>query len=309
MVDNASNDFIRVVVPTKTTWTAGQHYFVRFSSFGRHSLSTHPFTVCSLPTRAPASVAAQSELVFYIRPQGGFTSALAKHAEQNPSFTTKVLIDGPYGGTNLQQVARATRLIFVAGGSGAGWLLPMMETFLRQVGSSKYLEVSSDNAGGRVEKSDKRSARVILATRDRATEAWFAAAVDELYSKYVAVDPANHLEIEVHCTTTDRVRSTGEATRDNSNSNGSLDARQRSPDAEKALPRADLAKGHSYGRPDLPEIIASEAKEGSRITGVFACGPLSMQHDLSNAVANQQLGIMKNGSEEMYLHMEHFSWA
>lgn len=78
------------------------------------------------------------------------------------------------------------------------------------------------------------------------------------------------------------------------------------PDLAKPL---DLA--HISGRPDLGVAITSEVRSsGSQErTGVFVCGPLSMQHDVSNAVASEQLGLVKDGSKEVYLHVEHFSWA
>jgi len=42
---------------------------------------------------------------------------------------------------------------------------------------------------------------------------------------------------------------------------------------------------------------------------VFVCGPASMQIDMSNAVAAEQLTILRGGRNDVYLHMEHFSWA
>lgn len=311
VVDLTPNGFIRVVVPTKTTWTAGQHYFVRFLSLGRHSLSTHPFTVCSLPSIRPGD-AGQSELVFYIRPQGGFTSALARHTEANPGFSTTVLLDGPYGGTNLQQVARSHRLVLVAGGSGAGWLLPMVETFLRQ-SRSALQRYSSDSDDSKIEKSEQRTARVILATRDLATEQWFIAAINELLERYSIDNTTSPLEIEVHQTAGDHEASPNINMRqppgEKDELNVGLSDGQNSPDSEKPMPNTAQTKDYLRGRPNLPAIIQSEARSGSSSIGVFACGPLSMQSDLSNAVAKQQIDIMKDGSREMYLHMEHFSWA
>ena len=68
------------------------------------------------------------------------------------------------------------------------------------------------------------------------------------------------------------------------------------------------------GRPNLPSIIHEEAASGretGQTTGVFVCGPLTMQNDVRNAVAGENLNILKssNAIGGMYLHLEHFSWA
>ncbi|KAM0716250.1 hypothetical protein Q7P37_007695 [Cladosporium fusiforme] len=311
VVDLTTNGFIRVVIPTRTTWEAGQHYFVRFFGLGRHSLSTHPFTVCSLPSGSP-----QSELVFYIRAQGGLTSALVRHLEANPTWSTNVLLDGPYGGTNLQQLARAQRLILVAGGSGAGWLLPMIETFLRQNAKRRYLQDTSDSDGGKIEKANNRTARVILATREQITKQWFVTALDSLLASFPDERSSNSLEVEVYCTADNHeLNQKSNMTQPPSDSKEiSTDVSigresQHASDAEDSPPRTVHVSDQFHGRPNIPAIIESEAIAGAQSIGVFACGPLSMQSDLSNAVAKQQIDIMKNGSKEIYLHMEHFSWA
>jgi predicted transcriptional regulator len=59
-------------------------------------------------------------------------------------------------------------------------------------------------------------------------------------------------------------------------------------------------------RPDVGGIVAEEAiAAGEKSLGVFVCGPLSMQADVGRAVAGEQF----KGRRDVYLHMEHFSWA
>lgn len=310
-----SNGFVRVTIPTKTTWRAGQHYFVRFLTLGLHSWTSHPFTACSLPLKAHLYDAKTSELIFYIRPQGGFTRRLASYLESRPTFSTKVILDGPYGGVDMEKLATPERLLFVAGGAGAGFLLPMIEAFLRRLSMEK-------SGGG--EKQDARAsnttARVILATRDHSTQAWFKHAVGELLARYSIDEPLHTLEVGVHFTgneSTDHAfvssgRSSGEV-RDQEKgfhagqAAAATDGSNSSSENVQLARRASLSK--SDGRPHLPTIVAEEAASSDRSLAIFACGPLSMQSDLSNAVAKQQLSIMKSPSKEIYLHMEHFSWA
>lgn len=48
---------------------------------------------------------------------------------------------------------------------------------------------------------------------------------------------------------------------------------------------------------------------GSALLGFFVCGPLCMQYDVANAVANDQVAALGQEPKDTYLHMEHFSWA
>jgi predicted ferric reductase len=67
------------------------------------------------------------------------------------------------------------------------------------------------------------------------------------------------------------------------------------------------------GRPKLPLIIQEEAAkvvEVGQSLSVFVCGPTTMQNDVRNAVAEENLNILKGSKAGgVYLHSEHFSWA
>lgn len=212
----------------------------------------------------------------------------------------------------MAKLARAERLLFIAGGSGAGWLLPMIESFLRRL--------DTPSAQSEIEKSSRPTARVILATRDIATQHWFTQAVCELFARYPTVQSSALLDLEVYFTGNDNIASDLEKTdRPSAEPKDTLkDTIVRQPESDSD--DSDAHQPHtstshhariqkSNGRPDVPAIMEREAQEGGRSIGVFACGPLSMQSDLSNAVAKQQLNIMRDGSKDIYLHMEHFSWA
>src|ERR1700761_2927581 len=116
------NGFTRITIPAKFDWRPGQHCFLRFTSFGLlQAISAHPFTICSSPSIQPNE---QSELVFYIRHQRGFTAKLYQYSLENPGASVPVLVDGPYGGINPQKYDDGDHLLVIAGGSGAGWCLP-----------------------------------------------------------------------------------------------------------------------------------------------------------------------------------------
>ncbi|KAH6641959.1 FAD-binding domain-containing protein [Boeremia exigua] len=304
-----NNGFIRLTIPSvNMLWKPGQHCFLRFTSFGLQAFSSHPFTICSLPELDGKE---GSGLVFYIRPSHGLTRKLQDYASKNQNTAVPVLVDGPYGGINVQRFNEADRLLVVAGGSGSEWILPLLELFCRQQSASRDLTAHQE-----IEKADLESnqihqkLRVVLATRDLSSRSWFLDSVNELLAKYSLSLQLPNIAIEVHLTgeaenATTGVRSADEA-RDSSSSSDNI----------KVEPKADRTATSSKelsGRPDLPLMVHQEgeaaALEGLSLS-VYVCGPTTMQNDVRNAVAKENIDILKGSkSGGVYLHSEHFSWA
>ena len=308
----ASNGFIRVSVPMKSTWRAGQHYFVRFLSLGLHAWTIHPFTACSLPQRVSMFEVKESELVFYIRPRTGFTARLARYVEAHPECRMRVLLDGPYGGIDMRKIHQSQRSIVVAGGSGAGWILPLITAYLRRL----------ELLDGFPAPARQPSMRVILATRDIATRDWFEETVQTLLASFDMSSPPSGLEIGCYFTgsaeNVEAPKATGQFLRKLEDAEKakdpkmpSFEVRSESGSSSEVQSSKVVNVQHLDSRPDLPSMIHAEAAsvKSDCTLGVFVCGPLSMQNDVANAVAREQIGIMTSGSKDIYLHMEHFSWA
>jgi len=317
-VGMVSNDFVKISIPMNGSWKAGQHYFIRVFGLGVHGMTTHPFTACSLPG---ATRSLTNELVFYIRPQGGFTARLARHAQQHPKTSLKVLLDGPYSGIDMRRVAASQNTVAVAGGSGAGWLLPLIEAFLRQGEHQAAVSATNPHRDGDKDLSRKAAMKVILATRDSLTRNWFEQAVMELVANKLSGRRCDELSVDIYYTGEEDHNSaiggpskSEEKSQVSNESVGSgtkalsTDVR-RSEEAASNIIQSALTPKHVSQRPDLPAIISDATEYGSESTSVLVCGPLSMQSDVSNAVARAQIGGMKDGKGDVYLHMEHFSWA
>lgn len=316
------NGFTRITIPSVSfKWTPGQHCFLRFTSFGIQALSSHPFTICSLPSPRPNE---RSELVFYIRHQRGLTEKLYQHALEKPGASVSVLIDGPYGGINMQRYIEADRLLVIAGGSGAGWILPFIELFQKRAyvppdeehgailpEEEKASEVQSESHR-LLPSSGQASLRVILATRETNSRVWFLRAVGGLLSRGSGKSTSD-VNVQVHLT--------GEADQNAAAlKEGDVIL---SSDSASSTEHIDLKTGEGrhesvpgkerHGRPDLPRIIheeAARAAEAGQSLSVFICGPTTMQNDVRNAVAKENLHILRGtGSSGVYLHAEHFSWA
>ncbi|KIW18595.1 hypothetical protein PV08_02884 [Exophiala spinifera] len=303
----ATNGLIQVSVPVSFDWTPGQHCFIRFRSMGLHGVTIHPFTICSLPHSPINKPSNPSSTVdFYIRPSGGFTGRLAKHAGGGKSET--VMLYGPYGGVNMQRLLECDRLVVIAGGSGAGWTLPFVELQIRHVKRILKAEASSDVAP---------SLKLIVATRDLTTCKWYLGKVQELLDAYGTTLAEIKSTVEMYFTGAEPLETDSSSPSPPPSTSQFVSKKVDEKDTEMVHPETasdsvDLdALGETHtGRPDLKSMISKEgSREWSQILGVFVCGPLEMQNDVRNAVADQQLDIIRGSVKDVYLHTEHFDWA
>ncbi|RTE81724.1 hypothetical protein BHE90_003793 [Fusarium euwallaceae] len=307
----ASNGFIRVSVPTKATWTVAQHYFVRFMGLGPHALTLHPFTACSLPPRDTRSGFSESELVFFIRPRGGFTARLAHYTELKTNTKMRVLLDGPYGGVDATAIGDSQHMLVIAGGSGAGWILPFITAYLdHQV-----------QAGSLTDEDSPRSLKVILATRNFLTATWFEEEVQHLLTSRSEASTSG-LEVEIYYTGSEEnqgnLTQTGQFSKASDHPEKASQSTHTpvtptsdTDEGQKTTPSLKPSIQHFKSRPGLAVKVEEEARSSGagQSLGVFVCGPLSMQSDVSTAVAREQLRIAKRGTGDILLHLEHFSWA
>lgn len=285
---------------------------MRFFTLGLHAWSIHPFTACSLPQPVADMKCTQSELVLYIRPQGGFTARLARFAQSKPEASVRVLLDGPYGGVDMRKIEQSQHQLVVAGGSGAGWVLPMITAFIRKQQCQSVGET----------RNKRGVMRVVLATRDTATAQWFEEAVRQTISNHQ--DRAGRdaeVQVDIFYTgsrdASAATNSDGQSTKlcDDLEKATEIKASARSvhggSTSEPESSRTDVLIRHHEGRPDLAALVREESDSmtDDEQLGVFVCGPLSLQNDVQNAVAAEQLTVMKGARKQVYLHMEHFSWA
>ena len=262
--------------------------------------------------------------MFYIRHRGGFTAKLHDYALTQCDLSVPILVDGPYGGINQNRFYNNDRLLVIAGGSGAGWSLPFIEQFIR------CAHFATDVERGQGNEKDPHQLRhtsarplgllVILATRDTATRVCFHGKVNDLLTKY----PSSHssspdVDVQVYLTgeAEEHLDSPVGLSDSEESESVSSKGRQLSAPEESEKTKVQVASHAAgrelQGRPPLPQIVheeAAKALETEQSLGVFVCGPDTMQNDVRNAVAKENLDALtaaRPGS--VYLHMEHFSWA
>jgi hypothetical protein len=158
------------------------------------------------------------------------------------------------------------------------------------------------------------SLRVILATRDISSRIWFLRTVNELLSRCSATDSPSSVRIQVYLTgdAAQEVDLSNKVSEDPTNLKGSASSADKIDLSEEGQ-QATVPGKEFMGRPQLPLIIQEEAAkvvEAGQSLSVFVCGPITMQNDVRNAVAEENLNILKGSKAGgVYLHSEHFSWA
>ncbi|KAJ5175339.1 Riboflavin synthase-like beta-barrel [Penicillium canariense] len=295
---------VRVSVPTVIKWAPGQHVFVRFLTSDLHLLTAHPFTISSV-CHDPDQIGKASELIFYIKPRRGVTARLAALAAKQPGITKKILIDGPYGGVSTHHMSRFDTLLVIAGGSGGGFSLAMVDEALRQSG----VTTGEDESG----QESRRHLQVVFSTRNTSIADWYIHEIESRLSQSTTLpgsDIGFETSVSVHIT----------SNRDSTLSTSTLDSEKGSTNK---LPPTDITTTGSFSlnvhrnaRPDLPGLLARTVATAhanpmpngkKQRIGVLVCGPASMLHDTRNAAALAQKRTFGGEVEELYLHSEPFA--
>ncbi|KAJ5295138.1 hypothetical protein N7508_009959 [Penicillium antarcticum] len=296
---------VKVSVPSTMKWTPGQHVFVRFLTSDLHLLTAHPFTISST-CRTPNESGKSSELVFYIKPRGGVTGRLRAMAAKSPGCTKKILIEGPYGGVSEPHMAQFDTILVIAGGSGGGFSLAMVDEALRLTGMA--LSVSEKD------RTHRRNLQVVFSTRDHAMADWYIEEIESRISQstMLSTDPENGFETSVSVHVTDQRHSGFSSSSESDDVTGTGG---KMPPTEVTTTGSFSLNVHRNARPDLPGMIARTVAmahvQGAHLqkkqrVGVLVCGPASMLHDTRNAAAVAQGRVFGGEVEELYLHSEPF---
>ena len=279
---------VEVRVPANFGWKPGQHMFIRFLALGLNGLSIHPFSICSLPRRSNDEI---SSLDFYITPTAsGFTARLASLAESKSQAAVPLLLDGPYGGIGTGSLAKFDKALIIAGGSGAGFTLPVIEDILL----NQHLHPE-----GR-----KTNIRVVLATRSPETLVWFSRSVEALCASLAGA--VCSMVVEVHVTSEAAARRSMDGEGAPSVSEEKILA---TAEGESERTSQDVMVTSRTGRPNVSRIVREETMETGTSVGIAVCGPKGMLFDVRNAAAEAEIRILRGeGPKEVYLHSEHFGW-
>lgn len=280
---------MKITVPIDTTWKPAQHAFLRFITLGTHSLTAHPFTICSVSATSRNSQT-KTEMVFYVHPRGGLTGRLAKLASQQPGYAVPVLIDGPYGGVKGKPIHSYDRSLIVSCGSGAALSLGLVMDVLAR----------RRPRPGRDTTEVEKHMQIVIATRDPDFIEWFEDALLSFIGDTEGSWPAGAISISVYQTGLHSATAYGSP--ENFETKGpAILSRLKQP---KKLPIEVLS-----GRPDISVLVRKATLQPQISLGILACGPSGVLEEVQNEAAAAQLRIMRSepGARNVYLHSELFS--
>ena len=316
---------IRVSIPTTSSWWPGQHIFIRFLTLDLHTLTSHPFTICSLPipNRSPSPstedpMRSPLTMNFYISPRSGLTARLSSLTQQSPGGkNVRVLLDGPYGGLKHRTLQSFNKALLIAGGAGAGFTLPVIEDFLqREYPGGRRCQVTEG------EKSyQTKTLRVVLAVKTEAYRAWYEEMLKELIRNCGLEHKTDALVVHIYVTEPGTPSgatqldfkfspTSSPSTPSNSEDKEKGDSISIAAPPQGASDRDACASIHRGPRPDLPALIKRVNAEKAEMEslGIAVCGPSGMLFDVRNAAASAQVDILKRGGGEVWLYQEHFGW-
>lgn len=126
-----TNNGVKVTIPTRMRWRAGQHVFLRIPSISL--LDNHPFTVASvMQEKGEGNDFEYNDLVLVFKPHKGFTKQMFDLSRSMPDFSLRAFLDGPYGGLSRKLEAFET-VLMIAGGSGITPIVAHLQHLVQKV--------------------------------------------------------------------------------------------------------------------------------------------------------------------------------
>lgn len=252
------------------TYTPGQHIYLGFPSLPQ-KLRINPFSIVNPnPTN-------DKEIHLIARSLSGTTAILSDLAKQRQP--THLLIEGPYGSArHFPNLETYDRILFVAGGVGATFTLPIYIDLLQRAARDEPIPPT----------------RFIWTVRDAHDAQW---GMDQLRAQ---LGKLPDLELYISHTESDRQHGTRrqeDVQAIELQQQGQFQDRVRNFDA-------DLVNVTKEGRPDLKTIVDEifEVDPNDRVA-VLVCGPKGMGKSV-----RREVGRWVKTGRDVFWHGEEFGW-
>ena len=109
----------------------GQHAYIFLTDASRSRIyRCNPFSVASIPST-------DGQVRFIARVLDGNTALLAREANAGKYLTRHIAIEGPYGVKHSEKLLHYDRVLFVAGGVGATFIVPLYRQLLADLSPSR----------------------------------------------------------------------------------------------------------------------------------------------------------------------------
>lgn len=255
-------------------WKIGQHFYLCFAESS--VWQSHPFSPVNLPQARNGSVTHS----YVFRAKKGETKKIAelavKKLAQSPKATTPVILSGPYGESIADTLMPEDNLLFVAGGTGIAYVLPVL------------LDI--------VQKPAVKDRRIqfVWAIRQKADLCW-------VEPEILAINKAARSHgVEIHIYVTREVGSSASSIQEEKSGELAVDVKETgsccssTTKGDQVPMSLDIQKIGSKGmnqHPDLHALVTNFVDDTIRgPTKVFGSGPGGMISDLRTVVASCNSG-------------------
>ncbi|KAI1570780.1 ferric reductase like transmembrane component [Pyrenophora tritici-repentis] len=317
---------IRVPLPTDSNalkWRPGQHVYLSRPWAGNKAPSwydqwlminkTNPFTVASLPSKDKELLLVARTLNGNTKYLGDLARYLAQGGSNVPMLSTAggdipilpLLLEGPYGAsTRLPNLSEYDRVLLVAGGVGATFIIPMYRSMLELDNTT--------SAGTRI--------RCIWAVRNLAETQWAtlpASVPNDEQSDNAGIEANGNgmlqssPNVEVYVT-----RSPGSDSQVNSRASGvfavdpddehgeaiEMQENEQLLSMEEQMEKPGKGMVVKSGRPNISKVVDEVLSKGMR-TAVICCGPKRLTEDTKKNVE-----VWVKRGHDVFWYDETFGW-
>ncbi|ETW84033.1 ferric reductase [Heterobasidion irregulare TC 32-1] len=284
-----SSDSLRLTLIRRIPlgWMPGQHVFLAFPTVSNVPLESHPFTIANIPKEGRG----EQELVFIIRGREGLTKRLVERAAEKDGVKIPVFLDGPYGNpTNLRPY---TTCVFIAGGSGVSYTLPLLLDLVKRVRDGTALA---------------KRILFVWAIRDEEYLEWVAGLLADVIS---TVPPSLSIDIDLYVTGTSTQAKAASDLPLQEQATTTHTTREPSGSGEKTPESAEVGGLPSprKGRPNVAQLVHGEINTAKGPTSVDVSGPPSLIKAVRDSLTSpiSATRSVMNGGPTVHFHAENFT--
>lgn len=257
-MDSVNGDVVRLnFTQPMEPWQIGQHFYLCFPKL--NIWQSHPFTPLNVPRatssgvphsyifRAKKGQTAKVARLTMAAPSSSTTNCGSDGKSQRRSTTTPVILNGPYGVSEVDDLTSSTNILCVAGGTGITYVLPVL---LSQITHCACTSV--------------RKLQLVWAIRQKADMEWIEVELDRLYDAARAMN----LKISIFITREDsRMDNNG------TNNINMVDKSANIGVVEKALTSSSTSSSEKDTTAPASGCCSSKVKPAATNEGREICSP------------------------------------
>ncbi|MCJ1389524.1 hypothetical protein MMC18_002381 [Xylographa bjoerkii] len=302
-------------LPKQRTYRPGQHVYLSRPFLNETSSTSvshmNPFSIANLPLKDSPNI----ELI--VRELEGSTKIIADAARHNEKGHLNFLLEGPYGSTtNFPDLLAYDHVLFVAGGVGATFTMPIYRDLLLRMSNTH--DSGKDSATSRVERNNGQAHRRTIgkangqlesqqtdkdpkpATTSKLSFIWSVRTIEDATWGLDAIRQQNGsipkgFELFVSGKQKKTPSTVPAAVVENSSF---------PKEYESIVNETNVQYTIKYGRPQMKSVVEKICmRNESQRVAVLVCGPATLGRDVRREVGKW---IWKG--QEVWWHEEQFSW-